>query len=142
MSSHFRAEDVIAAARACLGTPFRHQGRQPGVGLDCAGLVVSVCRALNIPYQDAAAYGRRPHDGLLESTLSVQPAMYCVPRHAMQPADVLLMRFRTDPQHLAIYAEPTVIHSYETVGQVVEHCLDNRWAARIVRVYRFSGVNT
>ena len=37
--------DIIAIARACLGTPFRHQGRIPGVALDCAGLVVAVAAA-------------------------------------------------------------------------------------------------
>ena len=29
---------VIAAARQCLGTPFRHQGRLLSFGLDCAGV--------------------------------------------------------------------------------------------------------
>ena len=33
-------KNMIAAARACLGTPFHHQGRMPGVGLDCIGLVI------------------------------------------------------------------------------------------------------
>ena len=33
------ANGIIASARACLGTPFLHQGRIPGVALDCAGLV-------------------------------------------------------------------------------------------------------
>ena len=26
------ADDIIAAARACLGTPFRHQGRVAEIG--------------------------------------------------------------------------------------------------------------
>ena len=32
--------DIVTRARSALGTPFRHQGRQPHVGLDCLGLVV------------------------------------------------------------------------------------------------------
>lgn len=32
--------DFLLATRALLGTSFQHQGRVPGVGLDCAGLVV------------------------------------------------------------------------------------------------------
>ena len=34
------ADDIVNAARECVGTPFRHQGRVLGVGLDCAGLVL------------------------------------------------------------------------------------------------------
>ncbi len=33
-----QVDAAIAAARTCLGTPFHHQGRAPGVGLDCIGL--------------------------------------------------------------------------------------------------------
>jgi hypothetical protein len=31
------AHDMVLAARECLGTPFQHQGRVPGV-CRCAGL--------------------------------------------------------------------------------------------------------
>ncbi|MBK8745664.1 MAG: peptidase P60, partial [Propionivibrio sp.] len=37
---------ILAAARACIGTPFVHQGRIPGLALDCAGLVVAVAQAI------------------------------------------------------------------------------------------------
>lgn len=55
------------------------------------------------------------------------------------PGDVLLMRFKNDPQHLAIFAGETIIHSYSTVGMVCEHRLADVWIARIVGVYRFRG---
>jgi hypothetical protein len=51
------------------------------------------------------------------------------------------MRFAGDPQHLAICAGDTIIHAYESAGQCCEHRLsDDLWAARIVRVYRFRGI--
>ena len=34
--------DVVAAAREWLGTPFHHQARLRGVGVDCVGLVIGV----------------------------------------------------------------------------------------------------
>ncbi|MEM9842167.1 MAG: peptidase P60, partial [Pseudomonadota bacterium] len=38
-----RAE-VIEAARAWLGTPYRHQASRRGVGADCLGLIRGVWR--------------------------------------------------------------------------------------------------
>jgi cell wall-associated NlpC family hydrolase len=52
-------EQIVAAARAWLGVPWRHQGRTCQ-GIDCAGLVVLVGRALEICDYDTTAYSRRP----------------------------------------------------------------------------------
>ena len=134
-------DDIIAAARACLGTPFRHQGRLPGVGLDCAGVAVEVARALGCAPLDVSGYGRTPAAGQLEAVLDAQPDLERVDREDRQPGDILLLRFTGEPQHLAILTdEGTMIHSYEAVGTCCEHRLSAVWAARIVRVYRFRGV--
>jgi NlpC/P60 family putative phage cell wall peptidase len=133
--------DIIAAARACLGTPFRHQGRLPGIGLDCAGVAVEVARALGCAPLDVSGYGRTPAAGQLEAVLDAQPDLERVDREDRQPGDILLMRFTGEPQHLAILTdEGTMIHSYEAVGTCCEHRLSAVWAARVVRVYRFRGV--
>ena len=128
--------DILAAARACLGTPFRHQGRIPGLALDCAGLVVHVVNALGLPYQDEQGYSRLPHHGRLEAALDMQPALRQIPVAERAPGDVLLMRFRAEPTHLGILAGDTVIHAYEQAGKVCEHRMDAAWTARIARVYR------
>jgi cell wall-associated NlpC family hydrolase len=133
-------DDVIAAARSCLDTPFHHQGRIKGVALDCAGLAVSVARDLGIDYQDVQGYGRDPYKNTLQQALDNQPALDPIQRDEMQAGDILLMRFGREPQHLAIYTGQTVIHSYETVGIVCEHDIDNVWRRRIVAVYRFKGL--
>lgn len=134
-------DDILTAARACLGTPFRHQGRLPGIALDCAGVVVQVAQAVGCCVLDESGYGPYPANGQLEQALDAQPDLLRVPDLAdRQPADVLLMRFAADPQHLAILGEETIIHAYEAVGQCCEHRLSDVWAARIVRCYRFSGV--
>ena len=72
---------------------------------------------------------------------SAQPILQRVPNVAdRQPADLLLMRLATDPQHIAIFAGPTIIHAHEASGKCVEHVLSPVWASRIVAVYRFRGV--
>lgn len=143
MMAAFSADDIIAAARECLGTPFRHQGRLLGIGLDCAGVAVQVAQRIGIEHFDVAGYGRTPADGQLERALAAQPGLDLVDDHPCgakaRPGDLLLMRFAADPQHLAILAEGTIIHAYESVGMCCEHRLSATWAARIVRVYRFRG---
>nr|MBL8412736.1 C40 family peptidase [Dechloromonas sp.] len=130
--------DVVAAARNLIGTPFRHQGRLPGIGLDCAGLVVVIAHELGIPHRDVAGYGRRPFQGQLEAVLASQPGLQSVAVADLVEGDLLLMRFGRDPQHLAIHAGGTIIHAAEEFGKVAEHRLDDTWRRRIVAAYRFT----
>lgn len=133
-------DDILDAARQCLGTPFRHQGRLIGFGIDCAGVAVHVARQIGVGHIDVSGYGRTPSNGQLELSLDSQPCLERVALGDRQAGDLLLMRFASDPQHLAICAGDTIIHAYESVGRCCEHRLSSLWAARIVRVYRFWGV--
>lgn len=129
------ADDIVAAARAALGTPFRHQGRIPGVALDCAGLAIISAQAAGIDVIDQSGYPRRAGGAMLEDALDSQPALERV-REAPQLGDILLMRFEGDPQHLGICAGKTIIHSWATMRRVVEHDITADWLRRIMRVYR------
>ena len=42
--------DVVRMARTWLGTPYHHQGRVKGAGVDCGGLVIGVARFLMIGF--------------------------------------------------------------------------------------------
>lgn len=129
---------ILAAARETLGTPFRHQGRLVGVGLDCAGVACYVAERLGLRYDAPLDYPREPYRGQLRGTLDAQPCL--TPTRDPQPGDVLLMRFAREPQHVGIMTDIGVLHSYEAIGRVVEHRLDDVWSARIVAAYRFAGV--
>lgn len=131
------SDDILAAARSCLQTPFVHQGRIPGMALDCAGLVIAVAQAIGAECVDQDGYSRSPSHGLLECALDEQPCLERIPAAERQPGDVLLIRFSGDPQHLAIHTGENIIHSYAAVGLVCEHRLSSDWAARIVCAYRF-----
>lgn len=134
------ADEIINAARLALGVPFRHQGRTLR-GLDCAGLVVHVAAHLGVNYTDHGGYAKTPSNGLLESALDMQPAIERVPVNEMQAGDILVMRFNKEPQHLGIFTGENIIHSYSVTGKVCEHRLDDVWRRRIVRAYRFKGLN-
>lgn len=127
-------------ARSCIGTPFRHQGRIPGVALDCAGLLIVVAETVGAAHQDVTGYGPNPSGGMLEAALDAQPGLERVLIAQRRAGDLLLMRFAVEPQHLAVFTGDTIIHAYANVRMVCEHRLSAVWAARIVRAYRFRGV--
>lgn len=135
-----KVDDILSAARQCIGTPFRHQGRLVGFGLDCAGVAIHVARQIGAGHLDVTGYGRSPSNGLLEKSLDSQPCLERVALSCRSAGDLLLMRFASDPQHIAVCAGDTVIHAYEAAGRCGEHRLSSLWQARIVRVYRFRGV--
>lgn len=133
---------VIAEARSWVGTPFHHQGRLKGVGVDCAGLLICVGKELGLSDFDVTGYARVPDGRMLQAHCDAH--LIRIARDEVRPGDVLLMRWRRYPQHVAIMAdggEPcSIIHAYEDVGRCVEHRLDETWAARIVQAYRIRGV--
>lgn len=127
---------IVEEARKHLGTPFHHQGRLPGVGLDCVGLLVVVAQSLGIPHEDFTGYARRPHKGSLRHALErnfdlVQEA---------KTGDVLAFYFLRPgiPHHVAIRTDYGIIHSFATAGKVVEtrlgpplvHQIDSAWRFR------------
>jgi cell wall-associated NlpC family hydrolase len=99
---------LIAEARSWIGTPFHHQGCLKGVGVDCGGLVRGVSVALGLLPPDYATliprrlhgYGRYPNMDMGRRLCDV----YWTPieREEMQPADVIVIAFDSDPQHTAI----------------------------------------
>lgn len=129
-------EEIIRAARSCLGTPFVHQGRLPGVALDCAGLLVQCFINVCVPYHDEYGYPRYPYRGLIRKILDSQPSLVAVPaRRSLRPGRVLLMKIRREPQHVAIYTGESIIHAYSGAQFVVEHQLTAAWRKRIDRGY-------
>jgi NlpC/P60 family putative phage cell wall peptidase len=133
---------VVAAARSWLGTRWHHQGRVKGAGVDCAGLVIGVARELGIADVDFANYSRFPVGRTLRDVCGLY--MTRINPEDVQPGDVLLMAFVTEPQHLAIVAEfdgrPTIIHAFADARGVVENDLAEPWISRIRGAYRMPGI--
>jgi NlpC/P60 family putative phage cell wall peptidase len=127
---------MIAAARAALGTPFHHQGRAAGIGLDCIGLVIVGLRAAGIEVHDRSDYGRRPDGNSLVVALILHGAS---PVSVMRPGDILLFRYDRQPQHAALATGPDrMIHSFAPAGKVIETSLGLYWQHRLTGIYRFS----
>lgn len=141
--------DVVAQARRWLGTPWHHQARLQGVGVDCVGLVIGVARALGLVASDfdVAAYPRTPAGASLMHLVDLH--LVRAPIDApLQPGQVVVVAFDTDPQHLGIIGTYrhagllSIIHAAALArpGRVVETRLMFSRAMRFVGAYDLPGV--
>ncbi len=97
-----RAE-FIAKARSYVGTPFHHQGRVPGVGLDCPGPLICACWDLGLKPRsfDVTGYTALPDGRSLKAYCDEH--MTPIDSDQMQAGDVILVRWQKGPpQHLGI----------------------------------------
>jgi cell wall-associated NlpC family hydrolase len=140
-----QAKEIVALARETLGTPYQHQGRVNGLALDCAGVPVYVGKRLGMDFADVTGYGRLPMPDEMRAALD--RALVRVAKSDVSPGDVAWIRFKSEPQHLAIVGDYvhgglSLIHAYNGGGlrAVVEHHLDAAWMGRIVAVWRYPGV--
>lgn len=131
----------IAVARSYVNrVKFRHMGRDPKTGMDCAGVPQCAAKAIGRPVWDIPAYGRQAHkDGLREAL--VRNLGNPIPITDMRAGDIPLMKFDGDPKHVGIltdypYGGFGLIHCYGTIKRVTEHRLDSFWEKMIVQVYR------
>lgn len=115
--------DVVAQAREWIGTPFHHQARLKGVGVDCIGLVIGVARELGIVAADfdIAAYPRTPDRTLMPlADLHMQRA-----EPPLLSGQIVVVDFAGDPQHFGIVAPYrhgglSMIHAASKHGEVIE----------------------
>lgn len=125
-----------------LGTRFHHQGRLPGIGLDCGGLIVCAAREAGFIINDRHGYSTLPHGGMFEQALLEHCDIIDIKDATI--GDILLFRFDGDPQHIGIISEVDpmmMIHADASVRRVVEHIIDIAWAKKIVNCYRLNGLN-
>lgn len=144
MTTPITRKAIIAEARTWLKTPYKHQGRKKGVGVDCIGLPLGVGEVLGICGYDSVdyrRYGRRPPRG---SCMLEYFDRECGPRRTEhEPGDMLV--FWMNPitrraQHIGIETDRGIIHTYADIGLVVEHALTAAWREKLICAYRFPGV--
>ncbi len=132
---------IVAKARELIGTPYQHQARLPGIGMDCAGPVIWVGQQLGfLPLDlEVSDYGRQP-TGQLDALLSE----WLVPLNREPvPGSIVGIRWHKATHHLGIVAEhkgaATLIHALQMAGGVCEHSLSGKWASQITGVWKYKG---
>lgn len=139
-----RAE-IVAAARAWIGTPYRHQASLQGAGCDCLGLVRGLWRRFYgaepepiPPYAPDWAEASRA-EAMIEAG---RRHLVVVPVAAARPGDVVLFRWRPDlpAKHAGVLATPDrFVHAYEGAA-VVESPLGSWWRRRLAAAFAFPDV--
>lgn len=137
---------VVDAARAWIGTPYRHQASCRGVGTDCLGLVRGIWRdLLGEEPERPGAYTPDWAEATGEERLlgAATRHMIGVPLHAAMAGDVLLFRMveRGPAKHVAVLSsealpEGRIIHAYSG-HDVCETHLTEAWIRRLSAVFRF-----
>lgn len=118
--------DIIAEARQWLGTPFHHQGRVRGAGVDCLQLLIGVYSAVGlIAPLDVGHYPWDWHFHKSEERYLQGIAEYAKKITKPLPGDIALFTFGHCASHAAIViAWPLCIHAYHGQG-VVETDAEN-----------------
>ncbi len=130
---------IISQTKTWLNTPYQHQGRLKGIGVDCSGLVIGVARELWLknkygqPIQDISGYPRILKPDFLAAALLEQ----FEPTQHPQPGDIILFRIKRTPQHLGLLTQDSFMHAYAEVGRVVETRWDDYWRERVIAYYKF-----
>ncbi|WP_339757735.1 NlpC/P60 family protein [uncultured Hoeflea sp.] len=147
MNDDRNGQRIVAAARAWIGTPYRHQGSRKGVGCDCLGLVRGVwAEVTGLPAQEPGAYAPDWAERSGRDRLIIAARMHCGEPIALSeavPGDILLFRWLSgaSAKHAGILSGPDhFIHAYEAVG-VIESVLVPSWRRRIAAVHRIPLTN-
>jgi len=129
---------IVSAARRCIGTRFRHQGRQPGLGLDCAGLIAFVAGEVGMVVRDDVTYRRNPDSAHLIATMDASFRRLYTFDAGIGDIFGFWIRRDDEPKHLAIKVAPTrFVHVWDSIRCVVETVLDYRWLDRIWGAWAF-----
>ncbi len=150
-------QELTAAVRQTIGSPFHHGGRVNQVGLDCGGMMIAAMQILGIECYDKPHYNRG--DGLADMIEVLEhnnfiPTYQSYPQGdgaspdvdgtgqsaEPTPGDLVLIRSSDMYHHLVYFTEDqTIIHAWFTSGvnKVVETTMLPEWENQIHSIWRY-----
>jgi cell wall-associated NlpC family hydrolase len=136
---------VVATARSFKGTPFKHQGRIPGRGLDCAGVINTAANLCAIVANfNFTRYSHFPRPEMVRRELTANLDLVAGGIAAARPGDVLWLADHGYATHMGIVGDGseylTVIHSSRRDGGVIESIIDAQLARDVRGVFAFRGI--
>ena len=128
-----RQAAIVAAARACVGTRFRAQGRVVGLGLDCVGVVLVAARAAGVQLREVPAYALSgQHEAMLLEMLGRAGAVRVAAAEAAAgwrvAGDIAVLVPAPGRLHLGVLTPGGLVHAHAGLGQVVEGPVDQGWS--------------
>lgn len=130
-----RGEQIAAAAEAMVGIPFRHQGRNPKLGVDCVGVVLCSVWAAGCEVPDCLGYGPIPNASMLMRELEGRADR--VHMDDAMPGDVMLFQRHGSPTHFGIMvAGNHFVHAHQKTGSVRKDELSRLWRSLLHSIWR------
>lgn len=135
-------EQIVAAAREWIGTPYHHHQSLKGVGVDCLGLVTGVAVELGIEgeynkdtFAQFRGYSHNPNPRMMGKAMR----RFLTPIENPQIGDIAWVETRPGmPSHLAIKSgDKLVIHACGIVKKVIETTTPER----PITWWRFGGLH-
>jgi cell wall-associated NlpC family hydrolase len=131
---------VIAESRTWLRTPWHHEARRKGAGVDCANYLIGVYAACElVPEFQPEHY---PSDWMLhrsEQKFLHYLLQYARPVAEGKPGDIAMFSFgRTDSHGAIVVAWPRIIHAYRPERGVVLTDVSGALADRFAGFYRLN----
>ena len=144
MKSKVQRAVIVQAARTWKGTPYHHQGRVKGVGVDCIGLILGVLEECGMVGLDCPEYRRYPRVPPRGKSMLHYFDKGCGKRLPVpEPGDIVIFWMSEQSkkaQHCALKTDRGILHTYSDIGKVVENTFDDYWQDRVICAYHAPGV--
>lgn len=133
------SDKIVKIAESWLNTPYQHQARLKGVGVDCAQFIAGVADELFEKRINTPIYSQEWFLHNREELLCDILENFGFKRvDKMLLGDVLTFKYGRVNSHLGILvSEEEIIHARIDVGKVVKNNLTGDLLERLDRVYRF-----
>jgi NlpC/P60 family putative phage cell wall peptidase len=146
--STFDKSLLVAEAYTWLGTPYHHQQRLKGVGVDCAQLIAGIAEGAGLmenvitPMDYSAEWN---YHNAEEKMLGYIEALGCTRTEHPEPGDIVAFKIGLAHGHLGILVSPNeFIHAYleasekgSESGKVSKMYLNGAWARRASLYYSY-----
>lgn len=130
---------ILSRIEECKEQKFLDKGRNPKVGLDCAGLIIYCLKDLiEIKYGFNHYNVNNAQNEILEV---LNEYFYIVNKNDLKIGDVVAFKFNNNVKHLALIKKIendiiTIIHVQQKDNKVIEHHLNNFFKDSIYNFYR------
>jgi NlpC/P60 family putative phage cell wall peptidase len=133
--------EAARIARTWLGTPYHHQARVKGVGVDCAQLMLGIAEELCVVQQGIIvdSYTMEWHlHNREERMINLLLQFGCTEIETPEIGDILAFKFGRVCSHLGIYiGDQQFIHARLDVKSVVLNTLSGDWLQSHKRTFSF-----
>lgn len=132
---------LVELARDWIDTPFHPHARLKGVGVDCAGLVLSCLEDAGYVEQGRITqwiYTPTTDEGpalLADLIRATTPGVSLIKVKTIQPSDLLMFRLGNRLRHISI-ASSNIEHIHCDLQKVTETAISPAWLERLVVIYR------